>query len=180
MFPIWDDTIPKTGVTPRVAYILIAINILVFLYQASLSPTEFEAFVMSFGTIPKAIMSWEATRSLLTNMFLHGSWMHLWGNMLFLWVFGDNIEARMGNIKFLLFYVAWGIVAALAHIFLNLDSTIPAVGASGAISAVLWEHISLCFLILRSRWSIHNHFVSFIFLRYSFWDTGLWFRLFHE
>ncbi len=141
MFPIWDDSIPKTGVTPFISYLLIVANVLVFFYQASLDPSGFEAFVMSFGTIPQAIVGGEQLSTLFTNMFLHGSWMHLIGNMLFLRVFGDNIEARMGNIKFLLFYIIGGLLASGAHILLNLGSTIPAVGASGAISAVLGAYL---------------------------------------
>ena len=141
LFPIWDDKIQKTWVTPWVSYTLIVINVLVFFHQASLSPDEFQAFVMSFGTIPKMIMSGDNLNSLFTNMFLHGWWMHLIGNMMFLRIFGDNIEARMWNIKFLIFYVLGGLAASFAHIVLNVWSTIPAVGASGAISAVLWAYL---------------------------------------
>ena len=141
MFPIWDDKIPKTGVFPRVSYTLIAVNIFVFLYQVSLWGADGEAFVMNFGTIPSVIMSWGQMHTLITNMFLHGGWMHLIGNMLFLWVFADNVEAHMGNIKFLIFYLLGGIVASLSHILLSASSDIPAIGASGAISAVLGAYL---------------------------------------
>lgn len=141
MFPIWDDKIPKTWVTPFVSYFLIVINVLVFFYQATLNPAWFEAFVMSFWTIPEVIMWWTQMHSLFTNMFLHWSRMHLIGNMLFLRVFGDNIEARMWNIKFLLFYICGWLAASAAHILLNTWSSIPAVGASGAIAAVLGAYL---------------------------------------
>ena len=109
------------------------------------------AFVFSFGSIPGvlfgnknlppelAILPAEAT--LLTSMFLHGGWMHLIGNMLYLWIFGNNIEDIMTRVRFVIFYVACGIIAALAHAIPNADSTIPMIGASGAISGVLGAYL---------------------------------------
>lgn len=95
----------------------------------------------TFGSIPEEITRGEDFFTLFTSMFLHGGWMHLIGNMLFLWVFADNIEAVVGNVKFLLFYVLGGLAAHFGHIFFNFSSEIPTVGASGAISAVMGAYL---------------------------------------
>lgn len=139
-FPIWDDQVHK-GHKPIFSRLFLAINIAVFLFQASLNPAWFNEFVVTFGTIPAEIVSWQDRFTLVTNMFLHGGWMHLIGNMLYLYVFGDNIEASIGNTKFLIFYLLWGIAASGAHILFNVGSSIPAVGASWAIAAVLGAYL---------------------------------------
>lgn len=141
MFPIWDDQV-QGGYIPIWTWIIIAINVIVFFYQTSLE-AGLEDFVMTRGTVPEQIMSGRGYLTLITAMFLHGGWMHLIGNMLFLLIFGDNIEARIGNTKFLLFYLAGGIAAWLIHVGFNAWSAIPAVGASGAIAAVLWAYLLL-------------------------------------
>jgi len=140
MFPIWDDQVHNWHF-PIFSRIFIAINILVFVFQASLPQWEFASFVHEYGTIPTEILSGVDRHTLLTNMFLHGSWMHLGGNMLYLYVFWDNIEASIGNFKYLIFYILWWVAASLAHIFMSPGSIIPAVWASGAISAVLWAYL---------------------------------------
>jgi membrane associated rhomboid family serine protease len=139
-FPIGDEQV-RGGHKPFVAYVLIGINILVFLFQVTMPPGLQQGFVMEYGVIPREIMSGQDYFTLFTNMFLHGGWMHLVGNMLFLWVFADNIEAVIGKIPFILFYLGGGLAASAAHILFNLNSTLPAVGASGAISAVLGAYI---------------------------------------
>ncbi len=139
-FPIWDDQVHK-WYRPYFSWLFLAINVLVFFFQASLDPAAFNAFVTEFGSIPSEIVRGEDMFTLITNMFLHGSWMHLIGNMLYLYVFGDNIEASIGNFKFLGFYLLWWIAASAGHIFLNIWSSIPAVWASGAIAAVLWAYL---------------------------------------
>lgn len=139
-FPIGDEQV-KGGHKPFVAYLLIGINILVFLFQVTMPPGLQQGFVVEYGVIPKEIISGQDYFTLITNMFLHGGWMHLIGNMLFLWVFADNIEAVIGKIPFTLFYIGGGLAASAAHILFNLNSTLPAVGASGAISAVLGAYI---------------------------------------
>ncbi len=96
---------------------------------------------MEFATVPAEILSGSNFHTIITSMFLHGGWMHLVSNMLFLWVFADNIEATIGNFNFVLFYFFGGIAASLAHIFFNTQSLIPTVGASGAISAVLGAYL---------------------------------------
>lgn len=139
-FPIWDDQVHK-GYTPIFSRIFLAINIIVFVMQASMNSAWFNEFVVTYGSIPAEIVAWKDRYTLITNMFLHGSWMHLIGNMLYLYVFGDNIEASIGNKKFLIFYLLWWIAASAAHIVFNIWSSIPAVGASGAIAAVLWAYL---------------------------------------
>ncbi|MEM6321159.1 MAG: rhomboid family intramembrane serine protease [Bacteroidota bacterium] len=140
IFPIGDDQV-KGGSKPLFSYAFIVINVLVFLYEMSLPPDALNQFIMEFGSIPAETMRGEDYFSLFTSMFLHGGWMHLIGNMLFLWVFADNIEQVIGNFNFLIFYMAGGLAAHAGHIFFNIDSTIPTVGASGAISAVLGAYL---------------------------------------
>lgn len=140
IFPIGDEQVSGRH-KPLVSYILIGINILVFIYQISIPHGSQMAFVMEYGVIPKDIVYGEHYYTLITNMFLHAGWLHLIGNMLFLWVFADNIESVIGKAPFILFYFGGGIAASAAHIFFNLNSGIPAVGASGAISAVLGAYL---------------------------------------
>ena len=139
-FPLGDSNIEK-GSKPFITYILIAINIMVFLYQFMMPPDLQSAFVYQYGSIPVEISHGVDLNTLFTCMFLHGGWMHLIGNMLFLWVFADNIEATIGSFKFLLFYLAGGVIASLTHSILNASSEIPCVGASGAIAACLGAYL---------------------------------------
>jgi membrane associated rhomboid family serine protease len=139
-FPFGDDQV-KGGYFPFFSYSLIAVNVLVFLYQSSLSGPDFESFVMTYGSIPNEVTNGQDLFTLFTSMFLHGSWMHLLGNMMFLWIFADNIEATIGNGRFLMFYLLGGLAAHAGHIFFNLGSVIPTVGASGAISAVMGAYL---------------------------------------
>jgi membrane associated rhomboid family serine protease len=120
-----------------VTFILIVINVLIFLYEASLDPYTQNAFIAHYGMIPDEF----AWRSLLTSMFLHGGWMHVLGNMWFLWIFGDNVEDVLGHGKFLLFYLACGIAAGLAQVLIDPSSRVPTVGASGAIAGVMGAYI---------------------------------------
>ena len=141
IFPIGDDQI-KGGYKPIFSYMFIGLNILLFLYEMFLqSNGQLTGFIQHFGAIPVNILNGEDYYTLFTNMFLHGGWMHLIGNMLFLWIFADNIEASIGNVKFLLFYLAGGIAASLIHVALNTHSQIPSIGASGAISAVMGSYL---------------------------------------
>lgn len=142
IFPIGDTQV-QGGHRPWFSYSLIFLNIIVFIYQIQLSTDQVTTFLYQYGSIPVNIVNGEGYDTLLTSMFLHGGWMHLIGNMLFLWVFADNIEATIGNFRFLLFYLLGGLAAAFLHIFFNLTSPVPAIGASGAISAVLGAYIVL-------------------------------------
>lgn len=139
-FPIWDDQVHNWH-TPYITWIFLVANIAIFVYQASLSPIWFQEFVVTYGSIPSEILSWTDTYTLLTNMFLHGSRAHLIWNMVYLYVFWDNIESSIGSVRFLTFYLLGWIVASLAHILFNVWSTIPAVWASWAIAAILGAYL---------------------------------------
>lgn len=139
-FPIGDDQI-KGGAYPFFSYSFLVLNILIFLYQITLSPDDLIVFYEHFSTVPVYITQGHHYGTLISSMFLHGSAMHLLGNMMFLWVFADNIEATVGNLTFLIFYLIGGVVASLAHVYFNMDSNIPSLGASGAISAVLGAYL---------------------------------------
>ncbi len=138
--PLGDDQI-EGGHRPHFAYGFIAVNIAIFLYQYSLGPAAGEAFVYEWGTIPARIEAGDGYWTLITSMFLHGGWMHLAGNMLYMWIFADNIEATIGSTAFVFFYLLGGIAAGLCHLYFNAGSPIPAVGASGALSAVMGAYI---------------------------------------
>lgn len=149
MVPIRDDN--PTSLTPYVTYGIIAINILVFLYQITLTPQQLDAFFELFAVIPKELTAsfnginvgqpipewW----TLITSQFLHGGFLHVAGNMLFLWIFGNNVEDQLGHVKFLIFYLSCGILAALAQWYFSYGSMIPSLGASGAIAGVMGAYI---------------------------------------
>lgn len=139
-FPIGDDNV-KGGSKPLFSYTLILLNVLVFFYEVSLQHYQAEAFVFDFGNIPLELLSGVDLFTVFTSMFLHGGWMHLIGNMLFLWVFADNVEAIIGTFNFILFYILGGITATMIHALFNPVSDIPVVGASGAISAVMGAYL---------------------------------------
>ena len=151
MFPLRDDN-PIT-VTPVVTWALIAINVAVFLYQVSLPPSAAQLFVYQFGAIPAVVFGVKSLpvqvatipplMSIFTSMFLHGGWMHLVGNMWFLWIFGNNIEEAMGHVRYLAFYLICGILASASHILSAPASTVPSIGASGAIAGALGAYIML-------------------------------------
>src|SRR6516164_5858241 len=135
MFPL-RDTQPSYS-KPIVTVALIVINILVFLYEFSLDPYSQNAFIGTFGLVPDQFH----LANVLTSMFLHGGWMHVLGNMWFLWIFGDNIEDILGHGKYLIFYLLSGIAAALTQTLLNPSSRVPMVGASGAIAGVMGAYM---------------------------------------
>ena len=136
MIPLRDIIPSRT--TPVVTITLIAINVLVFLYELSLGRAV-DAFTLYWGLVPAAF-SWV---TVVTSMFLHGGFMHVAGNMLYLWIFGDNVEDRMGHGRFLVFYLLCGVAAALAQTITQPDSVIPMVGASGAIAGVMGAYFVL-------------------------------------
>jgi membrane associated rhomboid family serine protease len=117
--------------------ILIAINTIVFLYEETLSSAGLEHLVMDWGIVPDRLH----LASLFTSMFLHGGWLHLIGNMLYLWVFGRNIEDLIGSGKFLAFYILCGLASAVVHVIFNAYSPVPTIGASGAIAGVMGAYL---------------------------------------
>jgi membrane associated rhomboid family serine protease len=143
MIPLRDDN--PTENVPIVNYLLILLNVLVFIFQTFLGSNN-DSFIYQFALIPANVTSLFSIGSLFnifTSMFMHAGLAHLGGNMLYLWIFGDNVEDRLGSVKYLLFYVIGGVVASLTHILTNPNSTIPTVGASGAIAAVLGAYLVL-------------------------------------
>ena len=149
MFPISDDN-PEPGV-PLLTWTLIAASVGVFLLQYALPASEAELAVYHYGLIPGVLFGSVSMQdaplppwgTIISSMFMHGGLAHLFGNMLYLWIFGDNVELAMGRVRFLVFYVLTGAVAALTHAVLVPESTIPLVGASGAISGVLGAYLML-------------------------------------
>ncbi|RNJ76241.1 MAG: rhomboid family intramembrane serine protease [Nitrosopumilus sp. H8] len=162
MLPLRDENPHPPGFRPKVTYALIALNAAIFLLQVAYTGQLFEftnnkAGIMFYewGAVPNCIGGASSSivgnfevpcpnmplLTLLSSTFMHGGLMHLGGNLLFLWIFGDNIEQKFGKIKYLGIYLAWGVGAGLVHIFGDLDGTIPAVGASGAISGVLGAYL---------------------------------------
>jgi len=150
MIPLKD--INRSQTTPFVTVILIVANGLIFLYELSLGQRSLSRFLFAFGVVPAFYFDasyWQSTGllsgafPLVSSMFLHGGWLHFLGNMLYLWVFGDNVEDRVGHLGFLMFYFACGLAAAFLHIFTNPASTVPTVGASGAIAGVLGAYLVL-------------------------------------
>jgi len=147
--------IPLRDLTPRrsfplITLVLIAANVVVFLHQISLSPAAGDLFVRTYGLVPARISlalagrrySWvEAFLPLLTCMFLHGGFLHILGNLWFLWVFGANVEDRLGSVPYLFFYLAAGVGSGIAQTLFSWGSRVPSIGASGAISGVLGAYI---------------------------------------
>ena len=171
IFPIGDDQI-KGGYKPIFSYSFIAINILIFIYEMLLNGEgQLSIFINNYGAIPTEILSGIDLYTLFTNIFLHGGWMHLIGNMLFLWIFADNIEATVGNVRFLLFYLGGGIIASVIHVLLNFESGVPSIGASGAISAVLGSYLVM---FPRSRVKILVIFFFSSFRISAFIFLGFW------
>jgi len=126
--------------TAVVTAALIAINTLIFLYQATLNTADLNNFVSQWGIVPDQMRGLGLV-TLATSMFLHGGWMHLIGNMLFLWVFGRNVEDLIGGPRFLAFYLLGGIAAGVVHVIVNAYSRMPTIGASGAIAAVMGAYL---------------------------------------
>jgi len=150
MIPI-RDTIPRQHF-PFAVWVLIAVNVYMFIRELALPPDSTEQFIYLFGLVPARFThpDWAASvgfpRSywpFLTTMFLHGGWLHIIGNMWVLWIFGDNVEDRMGPARFLLFYLVCGLAAGVVHVLTNPGSRVPAVGASGAIAGVMAAYFVL-------------------------------------
>ena len=143
MIPLRDSIRPQKK--PFVNWILIAINVVVFINEIVLPPDLLNEFFYNWGLIPSNVVHLVSTGSplnpvmitFITAMFLHGGWLHMLGNMLFLWVFGDNVEDRFGHLRYLLFYLLVGIIGSITHILSNTASVVPIIGASGAVAGVL-------------------------------------------
>ncbi len=176
MFPVRDHN-PSTG-QPYVTYGLLAANILIFLsYWPFLGSAQAQyGFFVTWGMLPAEISTGRDLSTILTAMFLHGGWMHLIGNMLFLYIFGDNLEEELGHGRFLVFYLACGVVAGLAQVLADPRSAVPMVGASGAVAGVLGGY-----LLLFPRARVDVLLIFIIFFRIipvpAWMMLGLWFGL---
>jgi membrane associated rhomboid family serine protease len=199
MFPIGDDNSDRT-ITPYVNYLIIALNVLVFVFLQGMSGDNL--FTYSYATVPGEILTGRdivtdarlmtdpytgdhftipglgptpipVYLTLITSMFMHGGWVHLGGNMLYLWIFGDNIENAIGHKRYLVFYLLCGIIASLSHVLatrlLGQNLLIPSLGASGAISGVLGAYI-----LLYPRRRVTMFFIRFITHVSAFWAIGIW------
>jgi membrane associated rhomboid family serine protease len=175
VIPLRDEN--PTEIVPFVTVLFLLFNIAAwFLIQGAGEPQALQSSVYSFGTVPCQItgecppegLRWS---SVVSSMFMHGSWEHLIGNMLFLWVFGNNIEDSMGHLRFIVFYLACGVAAALAHIYLSPSSSIPAVGASGAISGIMGAYV-----VLYPKVRVYTWFPPIFFFNVrAFLLLGYWF-----
>lgn len=181
LLPLKDDN--PTSNFPLVTIGLILANGLVFYHQMSLDVVETQNFIFKWGATPYQIFHGKVLRefpeiplplTIFSSMFLHGGFLHLFGNMLYLWIFGNNIEDTLGHFRFLLFYLVCGLVAGLAQVFSNPESTIPMIGASGAVAGVLGAY-----LLLFPGARILTLFFIFIFIKFirlpALVVLGFWF-----
>ena len=184
MLPIKDDQ-PSYS-TPYVTWFLIALNLLIYLFQfylqVTLEPRSYELFVREFGEVPAHLVAFLGTSHkytlpqvvvpFFTSMFLHGSWMHVIGNMWFLYIFGDNVEDYLGHFKYLGFYLASGLIAMATQVAIYPHSNVPTVGASGAIAGVLGAYF-----ILFPRARVLTWFFVFVLYLPAWVVLGEWFVL---
>ena len=174
MFPIRDHN--PSGRRPYVNMALVAVNILVFLGYWLTIPDEAALgwFFYTWGLVPDRVMTGDGLPTLVTSMFLHGGWLHLAGNMLFLWIFGDNLEDAMGHLGYLVFYLASGLSAAAFQIGMDPASGVPMVGASGAIAGVMGGYL---LLFPRAKVDVLIIFVIFfrVFAIPAWIVLGFWF-----
>ncbi len=181
ILPLRDDQ-PSFS-TPFITYFLIVLNVLVFLWELSVgmqSRGALNAFLIEFGVVPRhtlAVLTGQSYDSLatvilplFTSMFLHGSFFHVAGNMLMLWIFGDNVEDYLGHFRYLVFYLGTGVAAAAAQILANMNSPLPVVGASGAIAGV-----GGAYFILYPRARVLTWVVIFVFRVPAWLMLGCWF-----
>jgi membrane associated rhomboid family serine protease len=184
MIPIGDYAGERRSF-PFVNIVLIAINVIVFLYQVSLPADRLDQFFLQWGAIPREITSGTDApptiglpiyATLFSSIFMHGGWLHLGGNMLYLWVFGDNVENAFGSARYLLFYLICGIGATFAQIAINTGSAIPTVGASGAIAGVMGAY-----LVMFPGATVRTVVFIFFFFTITYLPAllviGLWFVL---
>lgn len=183
MIPIKDDN--PTETTPYVTVAIIAVNIIVFIYQLTLGPRSNQMLVFKMGIIPYEFThtvdippysSHPLIFNLIAAMFMHGGFFHLLGNMLYLWIFGNNVEDSMGHLRFIIFYLLTGILASTTHIILMPNARMPMIGASGAISGVLGAY-----LVLYPWAKVHTLIFLFFFITIvripAVFVLGFWFIL---
>jgi len=179
VFPLYDDNPLELPRPPYATWGLIGLNILIFLFQVSADGATERAIVASFGATPAALIRDIHTTgalppelTVITSMFLHGGWDHLLGNMIYLFVFGDDIEEALGWMRFLVFYLVSGILAALGFVALDVHSTTPMIGASGAISGIL-----AAYLMLRPCAKVTVFVLRAVVRVRAYWVIGGWILL---
>jgi membrane associated rhomboid family serine protease len=180
MLPLRDDQ-PRYS-TPWVNYFLIGLNLVIFFFEWSLDPRSLELLVRQFGVVPSHVGLFLSGSSkyplpaivlpFVTSLFLHASWMHVIGNMWFLYIFGDNVEDYLGHFKYLVFYLLTGVLAMGTHLVMNMSSTAPALGASGAIAGVLGAYF-----VLYPRARVLTWFFVFVVWVPAWIILGYWFVL---
>jgi membrane associated rhomboid family serine protease len=175
VFPLYDTNPFKLARPPYVTWTLIAVNVIIFLIELGADQTT-QAMLASFAAHPAAITHHTHPNglvppelTLLTSMFLHSGWEHLLGNMIYLWVFGDDIEEALGPLRFLVFYLLCGIAAALVFVAFNAQSNVPLIGASGAISGVL-----AAYLMLKPCEKISVFVLRVVVRMRAFWVISAW------
>jgi membrane associated rhomboid family serine protease len=183
VIPLKDENPSRTF--PITTLLLIAANVIVFAYEATLPDSALQGLLLSFGAVPSrfrlhalpaSASAGTAWLTLLTSMFLHGGYLHLGGNMLYLWIFGDNVEDAMGHLRFLAFYLLCGSVAGLVQIVAMSTSRVPLVGASGAIAGILGAYV-LLYPAARVRTLVVFFFLIRIVSIPAFFVLGFWFLL---
>lgn len=180
MLPLRDDQARYS--TPWVTRFIIALNLLIFLFEATLPPRGLETLIRQFGVVPSHVAAFLAGTSryqlpdivlpFFTSMFLHGSWMHVIGNVWFLWIFGDNVEDYLGHFKYLVFYILTGLIAMTTQVAISLHTNVPTIGASGAIAGVLGAYF-----ILYPRARVLTWFFVFVIWVPAWIILGYWFAL---
>jgi hypothetical protein len=180
MLPIRDDQVRYS--TPWVTWFLIGLNLVIFLMESALDPRSLNLVIHQFGVVPYHLAAFLAGSSrfplpvvvlpFFTSMFLHASWMHVIGNMWFLYIFGDNVEDYLGHFKYLVFYLMTGLIAMVTQVAINLHSTVPTLGASGAIAGVLGAYF-----VLYPRARVLTWFFVFVLWVPAWIILGYWFVL---
>jgi rhomboid family protein len=180
MLPLRDDQ-PRYS-NPWVTWFLIALNLLIFFFEFTLPPRSLDALIRQFGVVPSHTAAFLAgspryplpvvVLPFFTSMFLHGSWLHVLGNMWFLYIFGDNVEDYLGHFKYLVFYILTGLIAMVTQVMINLHSNLPTVGASGAIAGVLGAYF-----VVYPRARVLTWFFIFVLWVPAWVILGYWFAL---
>ena len=176
VFPLYDDNPFRLPRRPWVTWGLIALNIIIFLATLGASEGTQMSIVMGYTVVPAAVTATTVTHgvgwadvTLVTSLFLHGGWEHILGNMVYLWVFGDDIEEMLGRLRFIAFYLLVGIASSLAYVALNPDSTAPLLGASGAISGIL-----AAYLMVRPCAKVTVFILRIVIRVRAYWVIGGW------
>ncbi len=180
MLPLKDDQ-PRYS-QPYITGFLIVINLLIYLFESTLSPRSLNLFIRHYGVVPSHLEAFlqgspryplpVVILPFFTSMFLHGSWMHVIGNMWFLYIFGDNVEDYLGHFKYLVFYILTGLIAMVTQVIINVNSTLPTVGASGAIAGVLGAYF-----VIYPRARVLTWFFIFVLWVPAWIILGYWFAL---